>query len=465
MADWTVGAARDLPIVAGDWDGAAAQKRLFGDGEEIDQERARRGHLVYDAERPGLKGSYKLPFSDVRDGRLVAVTGGLNAAASRLPQTDIPPDVRDKARAVLDAYREKRQQELVFHDVMLISEFRGKYPDVPFAEGVDYAALVAGDADPVFVTLPIGKANVTSGNKRYYDDAFVSELERQVLANRPVGLMGHLKPEQRATEFPMEAVHWVGAKRIGELLWGKGYIPAGDARARLLRYKATNKQIATSIDALAEGVWDEGLGAYRMSASSLRLNQIDIAPADRAGIGDLATVPHITTEMVTANLRAIDKESEVDRDEVIKSLTLAEVPTPLRDAIAAGAVQELRSQLGLSDDADIVARVREMQAAETQRQQENVTRRIQELIEDKDNGIRLESARGLIVELVQARQPQSIESAEAAYQAVVGSDSVKALLAAQVQEMMGPRQTMPVAKQNGKNVSSQWWDDAPTGEA
>ncbi|MCL4863380.1 MAG: hypothetical protein KJZ93_28510, partial [Caldilineaceae bacterium] len=141
-------------------------------------------------------------------------------------------------------------------DVMLVWEFKGKYPDVPIATGVDYDALVEGDSDPVFVTLPIGKANVKSGNKRFYDDKFVAELERQVLANKPVGLMGHLSAEARATEFPSEAVHWIGARRVGELLWGKGYVPPGDARARLKRYRASGKKIATSIDAMVEGIWD-----------------------------------------------------------------------------------------------------------------------------------------------------------------------------------------------------------------
>src|SRR5262249_50259335 len=40
-----------------------------------------------------------------------AVESGLRAAASRLPQTDIPSNVRDGARAVLDGYFKKRDSE------------------------------------------------------------------------------------------------------------------------------------------------------------------------------------------------------------------------------------------------------------------------------------------------------------------------------------------------------------------
>lgn len=345
-------------------------------------------------------------------------------------------------------------------EIMVVSEFKGKYPDVPFAEGVDYAALVDGDDDPVFITVPIGKVNVTSGNKRHYDEAFVNELERQVIANRPVGLMGHLTPEQAATEFPNEAVFWVGAKRIGEFLWGKGYVPPGDARARLKRYKATNSSIATSIAALAEGVWDKKLNAFRMLAKSLKLNQIDIAPADRAGIGDLAVVPQLTTEMLSdlalgnemsggnGKVNQEQEGPEMDREEIIKSLTLEEVPETLRTQIATGAVQELRTELGLADGADVVAHVRELREAEAQREKEAVSAKITELV---NGNVKLESVRGIVTELVAAKQPATVQEAETVVKEVLESESVKALLGSRVRETMGPNQTTTIqAKSGGK---------------
>jgi HK97 family phage prohead protease len=107
---FVIGAARDLPInETREWDGAAAAQRVFAlagfDGENPQPDIARRAFLVYDAAAPELRGSYKLGFADVIDGELVAIRAGLNAAASRLPQTDIPQEVIDRARAVLDAYR------------------------------------------------------------------------------------------------------------------------------------------------------------------------------------------------------------------------------------------------------------------------------------------------------------------------------------------------------------------------
>lgn len=106
---WRVGAADDLPIEDEDpWDGDAAAARVFAwagfDGDSPDPARARRAFLIYDDQAPDLRGSYKLGFADVEDGELVAITSGLRAAASRLPQTDAPADVLERARAILDRY-------------------------------------------------------------------------------------------------------------------------------------------------------------------------------------------------------------------------------------------------------------------------------------------------------------------------------------------------------------------------
>lgn len=109
MASWKVGADRDLQIVERDsWDGDAVKARIFSwagfDGDNPQPSKARRCFLAYDADEPENEGSYKLPFADVLDGEPKAVDAGLQAAASRLPGTDIPDDVRSEARAVLDTY-------------------------------------------------------------------------------------------------------------------------------------------------------------------------------------------------------------------------------------------------------------------------------------------------------------------------------------------------------------------------
>jgi len=109
MAQWRVGAARDLPILQSErgWDGARAKKEIFawaGWPDNPNPAKARKCFLVYDAENDENKGAYKLPFCYIVDGQPKAVPSGLRAAASRLPQADLPQDVKDRARAVLDAY-------------------------------------------------------------------------------------------------------------------------------------------------------------------------------------------------------------------------------------------------------------------------------------------------------------------------------------------------------------------------
>jgi hypothetical protein len=104
-----VGAAEDLPIDDKDsWDGPAAAERMLDEagfnGSSPDPAKAKRGFLAWDHHNPKLKGSYKLPFADLVGGELKAVKGGIDAAASRLPQTDIPDEVKTRARAVLDHY-------------------------------------------------------------------------------------------------------------------------------------------------------------------------------------------------------------------------------------------------------------------------------------------------------------------------------------------------------------------------
>ena len=111
-ANWKCGASRNLPLSEeGAWDGPAAEKSVFEacriGGDKPDLGKARKAFLAYDESNPKERGSYKLPFAKVVEGRLVAMASGIRAAASRLPQTDIPDNVKDSARAVIDHYEGK----------------------------------------------------------------------------------------------------------------------------------------------------------------------------------------------------------------------------------------------------------------------------------------------------------------------------------------------------------------------
>lgn len=361
-------------------------------------------------------------------------------------------------------YANVKETRGMFQDVLVVRELRADFPtDIPFFADVDIAQLTRGDDDPVYLTIPIGQANVVSGNKRFYDEAWLQELERQVTAKRPIGIMGHLKDEDLATEYPPEAIFWVGVRRIGELLWGKGYIPAGAARDRIRRYKAANKAIATSIYAMADSVWDKARGALHMLAETLDLRQIDIGPADRVGIPSLARVPLLTAEMQVANN---EQEQEVmAKNEVIQELLNTKV-TPQRGwqgsangSSASGQVSELdaiRTTLGVDEKADLPKIIAEMAQTQAAQAKAAVKAHIAKMATpdpkrkpEEDVSIAQETVRKLVIEMVEARQPATVQEAETAYQAVLASPNVTELLKARVIETMGPKQTTAVAGKQG----------------
>jgi len=343
-----------------------------------------------------------------------------------------------------------------FHDTLIISEFQGSFPDIPLFKDVDFQELTDGEAKPVFVTLPIGKANVLSGNRRFYDEAFLLELEKQVADRKPIGLMGHLSSDQKGWAMPPEAVHWVGAMRVKEYLLGKGFLPIGESRSRLQRYRATGSKIATSIDATGEGVWDDALGAHKMIASTLRLNQIDIAPADRAGIADLAAVPLLTREMAeqggiivvrTQGAKKMTEEEKAQALREMKATDAASLPAEVKAALIQEFTADIRKSLGLGDG-DIVTEVKKIQERDTQREKDAVTARIVEISSTGDKAVKVESIREMVVELVEAKAPKTVAEVDIAYAEVLNRPSVKKALQLELQETMGPSQTTPTQSQS-----------------
>jgi HK97 family phage prohead protease len=111
-AKWECGAVRGLPVEDDDsWDGAAAEAAIFTacgfDGDKPDTAKARQAFLAVDTSAPEKRGSYKLPFVKIVSGEMKASKTGLHAAASRLPDTDIPQSVKDEAEKVINAYKAK----------------------------------------------------------------------------------------------------------------------------------------------------------------------------------------------------------------------------------------------------------------------------------------------------------------------------------------------------------------------
>jgi len=64
-----------------------------------------------------------------------------------------------------------------------------------------------------------------------------------------------------------------------------------------------------------------------MEPDKFNLEQIDFAPAERAGIGSLARIPHITSEMTGDDVMSdTPVVPTVDRSQIIRELTVADAP-------------------------------------------------------------------------------------------------------------------------------------------
>lgn len=226
-----------------------------------------------------------------------------------------------------------------------IGQFRGNFPDVPIAAGVDLDALKETDASPFFVTLPIvPSVGAVSKNGLLYDDALVSSIEEQINSKRPGALFGHLKDSERDTAYPIPEGMWVGAKRVAETLWAKAYIPPGAAREHVKRLKAVGGAIATSI--YGQGTSESaGKGVRRLI--EFKLESLDFADPARAALG-MGAQPHVTAEMET------EQESEMDREQVIATLTARDLPAALRESIIAEHVQATGQQTRVSELAEQV---------------------------------------------------------------------------------------------------------------
>lgn len=209
-----------------------------------------------------------------------------------------------------------------------VAEFRGSFPQITIDQRVDIDALTKGDDDPFFVTLPIARVGETSVNGLVYDEELVTAIEQQVVGKG--GIMGHLKDEERNTSFPIEAIDWVGVMRQENTVWGKGYIPPGEAREYTRRLMARGGRLATSIyGPYQEQLPGEAEGSHHIRG--LRLEQLDLAPADRAALqlgGEFA----ITAQMNNDN-NDLEDADMATKQEIIAELTVNDLPENLRKQI------------------------------------------------------------------------------------------------------------------------------------
>ena len=109
---------QNLPIVEKDWDAGAAKKRVaaWAGGEDMDWSKYAKAFLWFDSSDREKIGSYKLPYADVIDGSLKAVSRGIFAAAAAIQGArggvDIPEADIARIRAHLARYYKRMDKEV-----------------------------------------------------------------------------------------------------------------------------------------------------------------------------------------------------------------------------------------------------------------------------------------------------------------------------------------------------------------
>lgn len=256
-------------------------------------------------------------------------------------------------------------------EAVTVSEFGGKVPTVPFAPGVSVESLTTNtsgarvDDDPFFLVMPISETGRVSKNGLLHDDALADSLVRQIMEDRPGGIMGHIPDAQRGSAYPVSQIHWVGATRHEGRVWAKGYIPVTmpEVREEYRLLKAKGGKAATSIYGRAVKELDAATpGHWR--ARNFKLEQIDLAPHTRAslpGSGVFALAAEMAGDSTNVAESANAEESDMS-----EAVNLAELS--VKDIKALPAFADLRAELLTEFEAERgeQARVTELEAQVTQ---------------------------------------------------------------------------------------------------
>lgn len=212
----------------------------------------------------------------------------------------------------------------------MLSEFRGAFPNVSVAAGVDYDALVQGDDDPMFLTVPVARVGDVSENGLVHDRGFAVSLVEQVNRDRPEGLMGHLRDDERSTAYPVSAIHWIGATLVDSVVWAKGYIPRtrADVREEYRIAKAKGGKVATSV--YGQAVREFVAESPKWYARDFDLEHIDLAPYKRAawkGSGEF----YLTRE--TTHTQKQEEIPMTTKTEILAGLTVRDLPEALKTEV------------------------------------------------------------------------------------------------------------------------------------
>lgn len=333
------------------------------------------------------------------------------------------------------------------------SIIRGKPPVVPFRSGITLESLTEGDADPVFITLPIGEVGAESRNGRRYNAPIVQAIHDTILKEGTTGIAGHLKTEERAYKFDVPPLIWVGAVMEGQTLWGKAYVMqhATDVREYVKLAKRTHSAIGTSI-------YGTGRVDKDGTVQEIDLESIDLAHPKRVGVKAAAAVPVVTQESVEQTTHQ-HTQTETGDGEMPEKTTLPDnTNLKMNDRELVVRIRELeetiQKQRSIVADytdlqemfehpRDLVSAVRASQAEKADLAKENQELLLDTVSAKVAEAVQMEIARPIVVNMVLAEKPSTRNAVENAIKTVMETAAVKALLKNTVVQESGPPQPAP----------------------
>ena len=249
-----ISGAVDLPLAdrEREWDAAAAQASMFGDGEEPDFVTARKGHLWVDGDGE-LKGDYKLPFAEVIDGTLTAIPRGIFATAGSrgVDATDLSSDDKATVKTRICTYYDR-----------INAESDGDEVACPFAEA-QLASLEKpphgwfNDPDLAGPTaLTVSDDGRVFGHLALWDSCHTGFQNRCV------------KPPRDPDFSVFESCHVIaddGVRvAVGPLVVDDGHAPTGWTVEKTARYYADTRLAAAYVRAGTDefGIWVAGALAH-----------------------------------------------------------------------------------------------------------------------------------------------------------------------------------------------------------
>jgi len=316
----------------------------------------------------------------------------------------------------------------------VVAEMNSKYDDgkieVPLARGVKLDELLAGDDDPMFVTID-ALSDTVSGNQRRWTSEELHNVAKQVMEKKPDGYQGHLKPDERSSKAPDAVTMWLGAKVTNHKgknrLFIKGYVlpRAGQFKDYLRRAAAAGKNVAVSVYGQAFEKWNESLKAFEIS--NFALESIDWARPGSEGVPNSGFLK-ITAEM--------NEGVEMDKVEVLKTTTVSEMkehnPAVVQEietqaqAELQSVVSEMTETLGV-EQADLSKTVSEMKTHAAELETQVAHNEVDKILGNKVSNVAARQALRKMV-IGEMKDSTTLEVVQETVKTVLDSEEGKALV-------------------------------------